>query len=1020
MSDQGKKEPVGAVMVVGGGIAGIQAALDLANSGYYVYLVERSPAIGGTMPQLDKTFPTNDCSMCILSPKLVECGQHLNIRLITCAEVDGIHGEEGNLKVRVIKRPRYVDEDKCVGCGVCASKCPKEVKNEFNSGLDKRKAIYVPYPQAVPMKYTIDRQNCIYFRSLEAGKQGRCMACLKYCENKAIDFDQKEEVLELAVGSVILSPGFEPFDPSEFDTYGYGTLPNVVTSVALERMLSASGPFRGHLVRPSDRREPKRIAWLQCVGSRDMNRCRNGYCSSVCCMYAIKEAVIAKEHSKGELDTAIFYMDMRTYGKEFEKYYQRAEQEKGVRFVRSRVHSVERVPGTDDLSIRYATEAGEVVRETFDLVVLSVGMRMAESTVNLAKRLDVHLDGYQFAETSSFAPARTSRSGVYVCGAFREPKDIPGSVMEASAAACAASQALAGVRHTKTLSKMLPHETHVLRQETRVGVFVCNCGINIGGIADVPAVTAYAATLPRVVHAEENLFTCSQDTQERIRRVIHEKGINRVVVASCSPRTHEPLFRSTIREAGLNPFLIEMANIRDQNTWVHQSQPEEATVKAKDLVRMAVAKVALTKPLYPKHVPVTKSALVVGGGVAGMVSALSLAEQGFSACLVEKSDSLGGQARNLSKTWKGESVVAYLEGLIDAVTRHPNVEVFLNTEVRSTSGTAGNFTTTLVSKGPVLHSSKLTHGVAILATGGRPLSTSEYLYGQNPNVLCWFDLDRLMAAAPERVKNARAAVFIQCVGSRDSVRPYCSKICCTHAVTSALQLKEMNPEMDVFILYRDIRTYGTREDMYREARRKGVLFVRYGLENKPLVEEVDGELRVTVTDHVLGRPLVIRPDFITLMTAIIPSGHEELAKAFKVPTNAEGFFFEAHMKLRPVDFATEGLFVCGLAHYPKPIDETIAQAQAVAARAMTILSKDETIAGGMVAEVDQENCAACLTCVRTCPYHVPFINRHGVSEIDAAKCQGCGCCASECPAGAITMHHFTDEEIAAKVGALFK
>jgi heterodisulfide reductase subunit A len=721
---------------------------------------------------------------------------------LTNATLESLEGQVGNFTARVHREPRFINEDLCTACGDCTMYCPVFVSDGYNEGLSITRAPHKDYPQAVPTSFYIDAKMCLFLN------HETCQICVPTCQAKAIDFSQKEERLDLSVGAVILSPGFGRIHDDVLARYGYGRFPDVVTSLEFERIMCASGPSMGEVIRPSDGKHPKRVAFLQCVGSRDINT-GNGYCSSVCCMYAVKGATIVKEHAP-DTDICIFYMDMRTYGKEFEKYYQRAEQEKGVRFVRSRVHSVERVPGTDDLSLRYATEAGEVVRETFDMVVLSVGMRMAESTVNLAKRLDVHLDGYQFAETSSFAPARTSRSGVYVCGAFREPKDIPGSVMEASAAACAASQALAGVRHTKTLSKMLPHETHVLRQETRVGVFVCNCGINIGGIADVPAVTAYAATLPRVVHAEENLFTCSQDTQERIRRVIHEKGINRVVVASCSPRTHEPLFRSTIREAGLNPFLIEMANIRDQNTWVHQSQPEEATVKAKDLVRMAVAKVALTKPLYPKHVPVTKSALVVGGGVAGMVSALSLAEQGFSACLVEKSESLGGQARNLSKTWKGESVVAYLEGLIDAVTRHPKVEVFLNTEVRSTSGTAGNFTTTLVSKGPELHSSKLTHGVAILATGGRPLSTSEYLYGQNPNVLCWFDLDRLTAAAPERVKNAQAAVFIQCVGSRDSVRPYCSKICCTHAVTSALQLKEMNPEMDVFILYRDIRTYGAR------------------------------------------------------------------------------------------------------------------------------------------------------------------------------------------------------------------
>lgn len=1010
---------VGAVMVVGGGIAGIQAALDLANSGYYVYLVEKSPAIGGVMPQLDKTFPTNDCSMCILSPKLVECGQHINIRLITYAEIDQIEGEEGNLTVRVIKHPRYIDEEKCVGCGLCATRCPREVRDEFNYGLDKRKAIYVPYPQAVPMKYTIDRQNCIYFRAVDAGQKGKCGACLKYCENKAVDFNQKAETLDIKVGSVILAPGLEPFDPNGLDTYGYGKFPNVVTSAAFERMLSASGPFRGHLVRPSDHTPPTKIAWIQCVGSRDINRCQSGYCSAVCCMYAIKETVIAKEHSKEGLDTTIFYMDLRTYGKEFERYYNRAQKE-GVRFIRSRVHSVDPVPGTDDLAIRHVTEAGAVVTETFDMVVLSVGMRVSAGTVQLAKRLGIDLDQYNFAGTSSFAPTQVSRAGVYVCGSFREPKDIPSSVMEASAAACAATRSLSGVRDTMTRVRALPNEKNVSRQEPRVGVFVCNCGINIGGVADVPSIIAYAARLPRVVHAEENLFTCSQDTQKHLIEIIGEKGINRVIVAACSPRTHEPLFRGTIQEAGLNPYLLEMANIRDQNTWVHQTEPDKATQKAKDLVRMAVAKVALAHPLYPKKVPITKSALVVGGGVAGMVNALSLAEHGYPVHLVEKTDSLGGQARQLRKTWKGELVRDYLHALIEKVSNHPEITVHLNSEIQAVSGMMGNFTTTVVNEkrpGPPV---QIHHGVALLATGARSLAPDEYLYGRNPNVVRWFELDRIISDEPERIRSAGTAVFIQCVGSRDSERPYCSKICCTHAIADALEMKELNPGMDVFILYRDIRTYGNREDLYREARRHGVLFVRYDLKNKPVVEEVDGKLKVTVTDHVLGRPLVIEPDLITLMTAIVPSDHEEVAKLFKVPMNADKFFFEAHMKLRPVDFTSEGLFLSGMAHYPKPIDETIAQAQAAAARAMTILSHNETAAGGMVAEVNGEKCAACLTCVRTCPYHVPFINKFGVSEIDPAKCRGCGCCVAECPAGAITLHHCTDEEIEAKAGALFR
>jgi len=1463
-------------MVVGAGIAGIQASLDLADSGYLVYLVEKKSAIGGVMAQLDKTFPTNDCSMCIISPKLVECGRHLNIELLTMTEVEEVSGESGNFAVKIVEKPRYIDISKCTACGECTKVCPIDVPNLFDEGLREQKAAFKLYPQAMPSAFAIDKRGtapckatcpthvsiqgyialinkgsyqealalfkeshpfpaicgrvchhpcegactrgdvdeplaiqylhrfladldlsaetshipetaekreekiaiigagpagltaayylikngyrptvfeklpvaggmmavgipdyrlprdllaaeieiiqkmgveiktgvafgvdvtleglkadgfqafflatglhqsrtlnldgedapgalkgidflrdaalgnsvtigkkmmvigggnvaidvaltakrlgaedvslyclekreempawdyeieealeegvaivnslgpqkflqkdgrvsgvefkrctsvfdkkgvfnpsydetdlttadsdtvivaigqaadlsfakkdkigisrwggleadpvtlqtpipevfaggdvfygpksvveavecgkeaaesihrylngmdlrenreadwsyekpatgeetplprvpikalslderegnfkeiCQGFseedaiteakRCLECGVCSECYQCVKACLAEAVDHDMTPVERTIEVGALLLAPGFEPFDPAPYESYNYASHPNVVTSTEFERILSASGPFEGHLIRPSDHAEPKKVAWLQCVGSRDVNKGDHSYCSAVCCMYAIKEAVIAKEHSNTDLDTAIFFMDMRTYGKDFEKYYNRAEKESGVRFIRSRIHSLLPTEG-DNLTLSYGTESGEIKEETFDMVVLSVGLAPNKDIAQLAQKLGVELNEHKYAQTKSFTPVSTNREGIYVCGVFQGPKDIPQSVMEASAAAAASGQTLTSARWSMTRTKELPPEQDFSGETPRIGVFVCNCGINIGGVADVPAVRDYAKTLPHVVHVEDNLFTCSQDTQENMKHVITEKGINRVVVASCSPRTHEPLFQETIRDAGLNKYLFEMANIRDQNTWVHMNDPEKATEKAKDLVRMAVAKADLVEPLQQISLDVTHSALVIGGGVAGMEAAIGVAEQGYQAYLVEKTGELGGTARMLRSTWKGEAVAPYLEELIHQVQAHPLVQTFLKTEVRDTSGIIGNFATTLAA-GEKKDISVIEHGITIFATGGKEYEPEEYLYGKHPGVLTHLDLDKAILSSDDRVEGAKTAVFIQCVGSRIPERPYCSRTCCSHSLESAMALKEINPEMNIFILYRDLRSYGFREDLYRKARENGVIFMRYNLEQLPEVELDDGQgLSVTVMDHVLRRPVRISPDLIILASAIVPNENRKLFELFKIPTNDEGFLIEAHMKLRPVEFASEGLFMAGLAHYPKPLDESIAQAKAAVARGMTIISKEGILVGGIVATVDPKKCAVCLTCVRTCPYNAPYISEEGHAVIDPAECRGCGACVAECPGKAIRLQHFTDEQIIAKEDALFQ
>jgi heterodisulfide reductase subunit A len=909
----------------------------------------------------------------------------------------------------VREKARYIDMEKCIACGVCAEKCPKKVLDEYNEGLAKRKAAYLGYAQAVPSKYVIDKANCLYFL-----KGGKCRACQKFCPTGAVDFSQQDVEKDINVGAVILAAGFKPYDPSKYSAYHYTAYPNVITSMEFERILAAAGPFQGHMVRPSDHKEPQKIAWLQCVGSRDLHHCDNSYCSAVCCMYAIKEAIIAKEHSHEPLDAAIFFMDMRTPGKDFEKYYWRAQDEFGVRFIRSRVHSVDPVPDSDDVAIRYLREDGELLTEVFDLVVLSVGLEVDPELKELAKNLQIELGEGDFVKTSSFAPVSASKEGIYVCGALQGPKDIPQSVMEASAAASAASALLAPSRGTLARKKPEFEERDISQEEPRIGVFVCHCGINIASVVDVEAVRDYAATLPYVQHVENNLFTCSQDTQGVIKERIHEHNLTRVVVASCTPRTHEPTFQETIKEAGLNKYLFEMANIRDQGAWVHINTPEAATHRAKDQVRMAVAKVALQPPLKEFDLPVTKAGLVIGGGVAGMEAALDLAGQGFKAYLVEKKDLLGGHARKLNHTWAGEPVAPYLEDLVKRVQANPLIEVYLDAEVKNVKGFVGNFVSTIATEGREID---VEHGAAIIAIGGHSFKPKEYLYGENPRIMLALEMDQALREKNPLVMDAKTALFIQCVGSREPDRPYCSRVCCTHSVESALDLKEINPDMDVFILYRDMRTYGLRENLYKEAREKGVIFVRFDLENKPKVEQLeDGRLKVSVIDHILGIPMHITTDILGLATAIIVKEQEKLATLFKVPLNNDGFFLEAHMKLRPVDFATDGVFVAGLAHYPKPIEEAVAQAKAAASRAALILSLDAIRAGGVVAQIDAAACSGCQACVGVCPFGaISYNEREDVCEVNQALCKGCGTCAANCPSECITLFGFSHKQIYTQV-----
>ena len=1002
-----KENVTGSVMVIGGGIAGVQASLDLADSGYFVYLVERTASVGGIMSQLDKTFPTNDCSMCIMAPKLVEVGRHPNVELLTLSEVTGLSGTAGNFTARVVCHPRYVDVTKCIACGLCAEKCPKKVPNAYEEGLVNQKAIYVKLAQAVPLKYAIDPEHCLYLT------KGKCGNCAKVCPAGAINYDDQEKTRDIEVGAVVLTQGAEPYDPSPHDTFGYRKFPNVVTAIEFERILSASGPFGGHLVRPADRVEPDKIAWLQCVGSRDVSHSGNGYCSSVCCTYAIKEAMLAKEHSGKPLDTAIFYIDIRTHGKDFEQFYNRARDETGVRFVKSKVIQVDPPDASGRHVLRYVDRNGKTVREAFDIVVLSVGLAATEQGRALAETLGVDVNHYGFAQTGSFAPVSTTTPGVFVCGSFAGPKDIPQSVVDASAAADMAGGVLSGVRNTLTREPPVFEEKDIRGERPRIGVFLCRCGTNIADVVDIPALLEYSRTLPSVEYAEENMFSCSQATQDKISELIRDKGLNRVVVAACSPKTHDPLFMETLASAGINKYLFELVNIRNQCSWVHKESPGEATRKAMDLVRMSVAKAALLEPLAEPVLTVNHDALVIGGGVAGMEAARSLSAQGFHTVVVEREPELGGNARLVHETWQGEDVARYLEDLITHVEHDSRIQVMKGTSIMDVEGFVGNFHTTVKTGN---QTRAIHHGVTLVACGASEHRPAGYLYGESDRVMTGLQFSgRLLDGAPG-IDGIGTMAFLQCVGSRIPERPYCSRLCCTQSIKNALEVKRRNPGAEIYVLYRDMRPYGLREDLYREARQAGVRFVRFDAEEPLDVTRKDDGVEIHFTDLLLSRRMSLKSDLLVLACGMESPPDNPLSHLYKVPQSETGFFAEAHVKLRPVDFATDGVFVCGLAHSPKPLDESISQAHAAAARAVVLLSKDRITMAGTVARVSPDRCTACGVCVTVCPYSAPrFDEDTGRARVEPTLCKGCGLCNSSCRSGAISLSGFEDNQILAMI-----
>ncbi|NVM45346.1 MAG: CoB--CoM heterodisulfide reductase iron-sulfur subunit A family protein [Candidatus Lokiarchaeota archaeon] len=1019
----------GAVLVIGAGIAGIQTSLDLTELGFKVYLVEKSPSIGGRMAQLDKTFPTNDCSLCILAPKMVEVYRNPNIELMTYHEVKAISGEAGNFDVTVLKKPRYIDEDKCKGCGDCAAKCPKiQVPNIFDMNLGKRKSVYIPFPQAVPPIYLIDPELCLMLT------KGVCGVCEKVCEAKAINYEQKEQEINIKVGAVVVSTGFDMPAEDLSPRWGY-RFQNVVSALEYERILCASGPFGGHVLRLSDEEEPEKIAFIQCAGSRDLHE-NVPYCSSVCCMYTAKEAIITAEHSENA-KCFVFRHDIRAYGKNFYEFTQRAQDEYGIKYFQTKISTIEEDPETNDLIIHYEDlKTGTFSDFRANLVVLATPLVPKKGIGDLAKILDIELDKYDFfKEKSYFKKSLSSREGIFLCGFCQGPMDIPETVADASGVAAQVATLLNPVKFTKVKEKVfeVAEKEVSTTDEPRIGVLVCHCGINIGKYVDVPKVRDYIKSLPNVVWCEDNLYSCSSDSQELIKEKIKEHNLNRFIVASCTPRTHESLFQETCQEAGMNKYLFEMVNIRDQCSWVHMTEKEAATAKSMDLIRMAVSKSKLIKPQKEEKIAVIPTALVIGGGTSGMTAALELANQGFKTYIIEKETKLGGNLTNLNILYPiQEDASIFLKSIIDKVEGNNNIEVHLETTIKDVKGYIGNYEVLITdSKDKV---TDLKTGAIIVATGGQELKPNGLFQydGKNQQVMTQLEVEqKLQEADKSWLDKLKRVTFVLCAGARQKEGiTYCSNVCCGTSIKNINILKELNPNLEIVVLYRDFQMAKKEFEEYYRNRRKDAMFMRYDLDRIPKVTKVSKspeKYKVEVFDTNLQDKLVFETDLIVLATPMVPADNmKDLAMMLKVPLDRSGFFLEAHVKLRPLDFATDGIFLCGVAQWPKNIQDSISQASGAAGRASRFLSAGEITTSGLVAEVTQSKCIGCGDCEEVCPYKaieliettkdfedVSIIIKK--SSINSALCKGCGTCAATCPVGAISVKHYDFDQIGAMI-----
>ncbi|TFF90881.1 MAG: CoB--CoM heterodisulfide reductase iron-sulfur subunit A family protein [Promethearchaeota archaeon] len=1016
----------GSVLVIGGGIAGIQTSLDLTELGFKVYLVEKTPSIGGRMAQLDKTFPTNDCSLCILAPKMVEVFRNPNIELMTYHEVQEIIGKAGDFTVKVLKKPRYIDETKCKGCGDCAAKCPKiEAPNPFDMDLGKRKSVYIPFPQAVPPIYLIDPEMCLKLT------KGVCGVCEKVCTAEAIDYEQKPQIIELKVGAVVVATGFDMPAKELSSRWGYN-YQNVVSALEYERILCASGPFGGHVLRPSDEDEPEIIAFIQCAGSRDLHE-NVPYCSSVCCMYTAKEAIITKEHSEHS-QCFVFRHDIRAFGKNFYEFTQRAQEEYGVKYFQTKISTILEDHETNDLIIHYEDlKTGKFNDFRANLVVLATPLVPSKGTSELAEILGIERDHYDFfKEKSYFNKSLSSKDGIFLCGFCQGPMDIPETVADASGVASQVATLLNSVKYTEVKEKVfeIPEKVVKITDEPRIGVLICHCGINIGKYVNVPEVRDYIKTLPNVVHCEDNLYSCSSDSQQLIKEIIQEKDLNRFIVASCTPRTHEALFQETCQEAGLNKYLFEMVNIRDQCSWVHMTEKEAATEKAKDLLRMAVAKSRLIKPQKEEKLEIMPTALIIGGGISGMTAALNIADQGFKAYLVEKEAQLGGNLNNLHILYPiQEDASIFLKEVTEKVSKNSNIQVFLESKIKDIKGYIGNYNVLIEDSKKKITDLKI--GTIIVATGAQAYKPKDLFGYDGKNVITQLELEQKLQADDKAwLDNINRVSFILCANARQKEGiTYCSNVCCGVSVKNINILKELKPDLEIILLYRDLQMAKKEFEDYYRNRRKDAIFLRYDLDNLPTVTKKKDKSEIKVFDTNLQDTIDFETDLIVLATPMIPADNlKELAMMLKVPLDKNGFFLEAHVKLRPLDFATDGIFLCGCAQWPKNIQDSISQANGAAGRASRFLSAGEITTSGLVAEVNPDKCIGCGKCEEVCPYKaIELIDETKEfedisiivkkSSINSALCKGCGTCAATCPVGAIMVKHYDFNQINAMIGS---